>query len=154
MNEPQTKKKKNESLANCTGEAFRLSSMRHRRIALQGGGRGGRWEVWCDWQLKRQGVRGHTVPLPFTVQAGGPPAATGGHCALRWRLLLHRDASRLFITETNWGLVCPRRGCEAVCGITACTQLQAGYYWTEALVFAAHHSGRMTFTVHRETDWG
>lgn len=79
--------------------------------------------------------------------------AAGGHCALRWRLLLHCDASRLFITETNWGLVRPRRGCTAVCGITACTQLQAGYYWTRALVFAAHHSGQMTFTVHRQTNW-
>lgn len=77
-------------------------------------------------------------------------AATGGHCALRWRLLLHCDASRLFITETNWGLVRPRRGCTAVCGIAACTQLQAGYYWAEALVFAAHRSRQMTFTVHRE----
>lgn len=45
---------------------------KRKQLALERsrGGRGG-FAGRPDWQLEQWGVRGHAVPLPFTVQAGG-----------------------------------------------------------------------------------
>lgn len=88
------------------------------------------WKYWngamggwvgglLDWQLEQWGVRGHAVPLPFTVQAGGHRerelpqalAATGGLCGLSSWVLSHQAASQPSIRDKHQtGLfvhVCP-----------------------------------------------
>lgn len=68
-----------------------------------------------DWQLEQWGVRGHAVPLPFTVQAGGHrERATPGPGSHRWALwsvimgpVAPSCLSALYQRQTPNRLICP-----------------------------------------------